>query len=133
MFLAGNEHAGKLTSEETHTMTTTGWKAYLNYAKFCGGYFIMAMLLLLVLLFTLSRLSTGIWLQIWLDQGDGLEVSSSSVCPSNTSSEWLPAPWLSSCQHLDVAFALCARLLQMVPSRVPQMILTFQIQQLWAG
>ena len=84
--LAGNEHAGKLTSEEKHTMTTTGWKAYLDYAKFCGGYFTMAMLLLLVLLFTLSRLSSGVWLQIWLDQGDGLEVSSSSVCPSNLSS-----------------------------------------------
>jgi len=111
MFLAGNEHAGKLTSEETHTMTTTGWQAYLDYAKFCGGYFIMAMLLLLVLLFTLSRLSSGVWLQIWLDQGDGLEVSSSSVCPSNLSSEWLLAPWLSSCLHLDGAFALCAHLL----------------------
>lgn len=72
---AGNEHAGKLTSEETHTMTKTGWKAYMDYAKFCGGYFIMAMLLLLVLLFTLSRLSSGVWLQIWLDQGDGLEAS----------------------------------------------------------
>lgn len=71
----GNEHAGKLTSEETHTMTTTGWKAYLDYAKFCGGYFVMAMLLLLVLLFTLSRLSSGIWLQIWLDKGDGLEAA----------------------------------------------------------
>lgn len=86
-------------------MTTTGWKAYLDYAKFCGGYFIMAMLLLLVLLFTLSRLSSGVWLQIWLDQGDGLEVSSSSVCPTNLSSEWLPAPWLSNCLHVDGAFA----------------------------
>ncbi|XP_033609843.1 multidrug resistance-associated protein 5 isoform X2 [Cryptotermes secundus] len=70
---AENELAGKLTSEEAHTMTQTGWKAYVDYAKFCGGYFVMAMLLLLVLLFTLSRMSTGIWLQIWLDQGDGLE------------------------------------------------------------
>lgn len=85
MFLAGNEYAGKLTSEETHTMTTTGCKAYLDYAKFCGGYCIMAILLLLVLLFTLSGMFLGIWLQYWLDQGDGLEVSSSSVCHSNIS------------------------------------------------
>jgi hypothetical protein len=72
---AANELAGKLTSEEVHTTTQTGWKAYMDYAKFCGGYCVMAMLLLLVLLFTLSRMSSGIWLQIWLDQGDGLEVS----------------------------------------------------------
>ena len=85
MFLAGNECTGKLTSEETHTMTTTGCKAYLDYAKFCGGYCIMAILLLLVLLFTLSGMFLGIWLQNWLDKGDGLEVSSSSVCHSNIS------------------------------------------------
>jgi hypothetical protein len=77
---ATNELAGKLTSEEVHTMTQTGWKAYMDYAKFCGGYFVMAMLLLLVLLFTLSRMASGIWLQIWLDQGDGLEVSSILKC-----------------------------------------------------
>jgi len=58
---AGNEHAGKLMSEETQTMITEGVKAYMDYAKFCGGYFIMAMLLLLVLLFTLFRLSSGVW------------------------------------------------------------------------
>jgi uncharacterized protein YqhQ len=81
IIIAGNEHAGKLTSEETHTMTKTGWKAYMDYAKFCGGYFIMAMLLLLVLLFTLSRLSSGVWLQIWLDQGDGLEVGFKVCAP----------------------------------------------------
>jgi hypothetical protein len=71
--------AGKLTSEEVHTVTQTGWKAYMDYAKFCGGYIVMAMLLLLVLLFTLSRLASGVWLQIWLDEGDGLEVSSEVV------------------------------------------------------
>jgi hypothetical protein len=80
MILAANELAGKLTSEEAHTMTQTGWKAYMDYAKFCGGYFVMVMLLLLVLLFTLSRMSAGVWLQIWLDQGDGLEVSSKVKC-----------------------------------------------------
>ncbi|PSN51489.1 Multidrug resistance-associated protein 5 [Blattella germanica] len=69
----GDEMAGKLTSEEVHTMSQTGWKAYLDYAKFCGGYCVMGMLLMLVLLFTLSRLSSGVWLQVWLDHGDGLE------------------------------------------------------------
>ncbi|KAJ4445532.1 hypothetical protein ANN_12212 [Periplaneta americana] len=69
----GDEAAGRLTSEETHTMSRTGWKVYFDYAKFCGGYFVMTMLLLLVLLFTLSRMSSGVWLQIWLDQGDGKE------------------------------------------------------------
>jgi hypothetical protein len=80
MVPASNELAGKLTSEEVHTMTQTGWKAYMDYAKFCGGYCVMGLLLLLVLLFTLSRMSSGIWLQIWLDHGDGLEVSSRVKC-----------------------------------------------------
>jgi len=35
----------------------------------------MAMLLLLILLFTLFRLSSRVWLQIWLDQGDELEAA----------------------------------------------------------
>ena len=35
----------------------------------------MLLLLLLVLLFTMTRLFSGIWLQVWLDQGDGHEVS----------------------------------------------------------
>jgi hypothetical protein len=92
MILAGSEHAGKLTSEETHTMKKTGWKAYMDYAKFCGGYFVMAMLLLLLLLFTLSRLSSGVWLQIWLDQGDGLEVSSEAYAAVIYPLERLPTP-----------------------------------------
>ncbi|XP_046999518.1 ATP-binding cassette sub-family C member 5-like isoform X1 [Schistocerca americana] len=65
--------AGKLTSDEEHTTTQAGYKAYLKYAKYCGGYCIMLVLLLLVLLFTLSRLGAGVWLQIWLDEGDGKE------------------------------------------------------------
>ncbi|GLH12006.1 Multidrug resistance-associated protein 5 [Gryllus bimaculatus] len=71
--IIGDEAAGKLTSEEEHNMSQTGFRAYLRYAQFCGGFCIMLLLLLLVLFFTLSRLASGIWLRKWLDEGDGRE------------------------------------------------------------
>ncbi|XP_034256173.1 multidrug resistance-associated protein 5-like [Thrips palmi] len=66
-----DELGGNLTSAEEHK--SLGLQGYLQYFVFCGGYFIMLSLLLLVLLFTLARLFSGIWLQTWLDKGDGLE------------------------------------------------------------
>ena len=39
----------------------------------CGGYFIMFLLMFCVCLFAVARLFTSVWLQIWLDHGDGLE------------------------------------------------------------
>lgn len=65
------ENVGKLTSAEEHK--SLGFSGYLRYFVFCGGYFIMLLLLLLIVLFTLARLFSGVWLQIWLDEGDGLE------------------------------------------------------------
>ncbi|KAK3927988.1 Multidrug resistance-associated protein 5 [Frankliniella fusca] len=65
------ENGGKMTSAEEHK--SLGFSGYLRYFVFCGGYFIMSLLLLLILLFTLARLFSGVWLQIWLDEGDGLE------------------------------------------------------------
>lgn len=62
---------GNLTSAEEHK--SLGMAGYLRYFVFCGGYCIMLLLLTLVLLFTLARLFSGIWLKIWLDAGDGKE------------------------------------------------------------
>ncbi|XP_046390511.1 ATP-binding cassette sub-family C member 5-like [Ischnura elegans] len=67
----GGEAEGKMTAAEEHSMQRTGYKAFLRFSKYCGGYWVMASLLCLILLFTLARLFSGIWLQIWLDEGDG--------------------------------------------------------------
>ncbi|KAG8233856.1 hypothetical protein J437_LFUL006879 [Ladona fulva] len=64
---------GKLTSPEDHVMKIRGFRAFISHAKYCGGYCVVSGLLFLVFLFTLARLFSGIWLQIWLDHGDGLE------------------------------------------------------------
>ena len=37
----------------------------------CGGYIVMISIFMIVLAFALIRLFTSIWLQIWLDDGDG--------------------------------------------------------------
>lgn len=72
-----DELGGNLVSAEEHK--SLGHKGYLQYLIFCGGYFIMLSLMLLVLLFTLARLFSGIWLQRWLDEGDGYEVNNINV------------------------------------------------------
>jgi hypothetical protein len=40
-------------------------------AQACGGYFVTFLLFLSMFLFALARLFTAVWLQIWLDAGDG--------------------------------------------------------------
>lgn len=60
---------GTLTANETHT--AQGVQAYLRYFKFCGGAVVMGFLFILILLFVLTQLFAGLWLQIWLDFGDG--------------------------------------------------------------
>jgi len=53
--------------------TNKGWGALLIYFKACGGYALMTFIGMFVALFILARLATNIWLQIWMDMGDGLE------------------------------------------------------------
>lgn len=60
---------GSLTAAEKHR--SLGIRAYLEYFKFCGGFGIMAILFLLILFFVLAQIFAGLWLQIWLDFGDG--------------------------------------------------------------
>lgn len=60
---------GTLTSAEAHK--SLGARAYIEYFKFCGGVCIMAILFILIIAFVLSQLFAGLWLQIWLDFGDG--------------------------------------------------------------
>lgn len=60
---------GTLTAHEAHK--SLGFKAYIDYFKFCGGLCIMLILFTLILAFVLTQLFAGLWLQIWLDFGDG--------------------------------------------------------------
>lgn len=50
-----------------------GWSVLLKYYKGCGNYFVLVSVFLVIVLFCLSRLATSIWLQHWMDQGDGRE------------------------------------------------------------
>ncbi|KAK3910281.1 Multidrug resistance-associated protein 5 [Frankliniella fusca] len=62
---------GTLTAVEAHK--SLGFRAYIDYFKFCGGVCIMLILFILIMAFVLSQLFAGLWLQIWLDFGDGKE------------------------------------------------------------
>ncbi|TRY70687.1 hypothetical protein TCAL_10025 [Tigriopus californicus] len=63
---------GQFMSDEADVVNA-GWGVLLNYFQACGGLGIMFMLFLAILAFSLARLFTSIWLQIWLDNGDGLQ------------------------------------------------------------
>ena len=43
------------------------------FVQASGGYVIVALLFIAVILFALARLFSSVWLQIWLDHGDGRE------------------------------------------------------------
>ena len=60
----------KVVEEESDQMNA-GWAVLLKYFEACGGYLVMFFIFFIVFLFTLVRLFTSIWLQHWLDQGDG--------------------------------------------------------------
>ena len=60
----------KVIEEESDQMNA-GWAVLLKYFEACGGYIVMFFIFFIVFLFTLVRLFTSIWLQHWLDQGDG--------------------------------------------------------------
>merc|ERR1719237_661266 len=50
-----------------------GWSALLKHLNHCASYPVQLFLFLSICLFVLLRLATAIWLQIWVDDGDGLE------------------------------------------------------------
>lgn len=65
-----SEKMQKIVKEEPDQMNAA-WSVLLKYFEACGGYLVMFGIVLLVLVFVLIRLFSSIWLQIWLDQGDG--------------------------------------------------------------
>lgn len=64
---------GKLTTEETKETGGVSSKVYKTFIKVCGGWCLVFSLTVAVFVFVLLRLQNMIWLQIWLDEGDGLK------------------------------------------------------------
>ncbi|KAL7637505.1 UNVERIFIED_CONTAM: hypothetical protein RMT77_012233 [Armadillidium vulgare] len=64
---------GKLIKEETKEIGSVSGKVYLTSIKVCGGWCICMLIFLAIVLFTLCRIFNVVWLQRWLDDGDGLE------------------------------------------------------------
>ena len=62
-----------LTSEEKHDQKLGFFYLLYLYIK-PAGLFVMSLVVFLVVLFGISRTTTGVYLQYWLDAGDGLMV-----------------------------------------------------------
>ena len=62
---------GAQMKDEEQDQMNAGWPVLLKYYEACGGYFVMFSIFFIVFLFAMVRLFTSIWLQIWLDAGDG--------------------------------------------------------------
>ena len=56
-----------------HCASYKGWGALMKHLNHCASYPVQIFLFLSICLFVLLRLATAIWLQIWVDDGDGLE------------------------------------------------------------
>ena len=58
---------------DLHCLSFKGWGALMKHLNHCASYPVQLFLFLSICLFVLLRLATAIWLQIWVDDGDGLE------------------------------------------------------------
>ena len=63
-----------LTSEEKHDQKLSFFYLLYLYLK-PAGLFVMSLVVFLVVLFGTSRTIIGVYLQYWMDAGDGLMVS----------------------------------------------------------
>ncbi|XP_045623977.2 ATP-binding cassette sub-family C member 12 isoform X1 [Procambarus clarkii] len=68
----GSARDGKLITEETRESGSVSTKVYLTFIKASGGWCITNIILFAIIIFTLTRMFNAIWLQYWLDQGDGM-------------------------------------------------------------
>ncbi|XP_064086924.1 ATP-binding cassette sub-family C member 5-like isoform X2 [Macrobrachium nipponense] len=64
-------NSGKLITEETSATGSVPMKMYVTFIKVCGGWCIVGLIFFAIVIFTLSRMFNAVWLQTWLDQGDG--------------------------------------------------------------
>jgi hypothetical protein len=65
----------KLTEDDT-SYKFAGFKSYILYLQACGGFFLPFLAFLFLLMFALARIFAAVWIQIWIDAGDGKMVSS---------------------------------------------------------
>lgn len=64
----------KLTEDDTN-YKFAGLKSYLLYLKSSGGYWFSLGVFLVFAMFVFCQMFTQVWLQRWLDAGDGNSVS----------------------------------------------------------
>lgn len=69
------ESFAKKISEDDSQYKFAGIKSYILYIRACGGYLFFGLVFLFLLLFGLTRLFASVWIQQWLDAGDGLVVN----------------------------------------------------------
>ncbi|XP_050696667.1 ATP-binding cassette sub-family C member 5-like isoform X1 [Eriocheir sinensis] len=67
----GDQEKGKLITEETKATGSVSNEVYRTFIKVSGGWCITGIIFFAIIIFTLSRMFSAIWLQYWLDQGDG--------------------------------------------------------------
>ena len=54
-------------------LCTQGWGALFKFLRHCASYPVQLFLFSSIVLFVVLRLATAIWLQVWIDDGDGME------------------------------------------------------------
>ncbi|KAK3873866.1 hypothetical protein Pcinc_021157 [Petrolisthes cinctipes] len=62
---------GRLTTEEKRRSGGVSWKVYRTIVQMCGGWGTASLILLSIVLFTVAKIFTSVWMKVWLDQGDG--------------------------------------------------------------
>ena len=67
------EQALQKLSNDENTIKGKGWSILFKYLNQCGNGYLMTFIFFSILVFALLRLMSSIWIQIWMDAGDGLE------------------------------------------------------------
>ncbi|XP_071525767.1 ATP-binding cassette sub-family C member 5-like isoform X3 [Panulirus ornatus] len=62
---------GKLITEERRASGSVSSRVYLTFIKVSGGWLTTNIIIFAIIIFTLTRMFNAIWLQHWLDEGDG--------------------------------------------------------------
>jgi len=69
------ETVAKKLTEDDSVYSFAGFKSYVLYLQACGGYIFSFLAFVLLLGFSLTRIFSVVWIQRWIDAGDGKMVS----------------------------------------------------------
>lgn len=72
-----------MIKEEVDKSNKITWKTIFYFARACGGYCLTSGVLIVIILFALANILNSVWLQIWLDAGEGRD----NVIANHTSNE----------------------------------------------